>query len=90
MKKKSVIIFLSKSIINISIIYLIIFNNRDFLFEFEFSINYNFDNNNKNFVYIVDIIIIFIQIRNFIEILIIFFKRIKFDTIIEYLMNKYY
>ena len=75
---------------NILIIYSIIFDDRNFLFEFEFLINYNFDDNDKIFIYIVDIIIIFIQIRNFIEVLITFFKRIKFDTIIQYSINKCY
>ena len=75
---------------NISIIYLTIFENRDFLFEFEFSINYDFDFDDKIFVYIINFIIIFIQTRNFTKISIIFFKRIRFDTIIKYFVDKYY
>lgn len=90
-KTRSVITFLPKSIINIFIIYINTFSeNRDFLFEPEFSINYFFNFDDKIFVYIVDIIIIFVQTRNFTKILITFFKYIKFDTIIEYSINKYY
>ena len=90
MKTKSVITFLSKSIINISIIYLTIFDDRDFLFEFEFLINYFFDFDDEIFVYIIDFIIIFVQIRNFMKTSIKNFKRIKFDTIMKYSANKCY
>ena len=60
MKSKSFITFLSKSIMNILINYVILFDNRDFLFEFKFLFNYNLGLNNDIFLYIIDSSIFFI------------------------------
>ena len=76
---------------NISINYAsTLFNNRNFLFELELLINYNFDFDDDVFVYIVDFIIFFIQIRNFIETLMIFFRNIKLNIIMKYIINECY
>ncbi len=47
-------------IINVIINYLIISNDRDFLFEFELLVNYNLDLNKEIFIYIINILITFI------------------------------
>ena len=60
MKLKSLITLLSKSIMNILINYVALFNNRDFLFELEFLFNYNLNSNNIIFAYIIDFFIFFI------------------------------
>ena len=91
MKIKFTIIFLLKSIINVFVNYINTFpKNRDFLFEFELLINYNFNFDDEIFIHVVNFIIIFILIRNFTKISIIFFKRIRFNTIVKYLMNDCY
>ena len=84
-----IFILLFNFIINFLINYYnTLFNNRDYLFKFKFSIFFN--KGEEIFAYIINSFIIFIQIRNIIEILIVFPRNIKFNTIIKYIINRYY
>ena len=89
MKVKSILTLLSNIITNILINYHgILSNNRNYLFELKFLIF--LDKNRGVFTYIVNIFIIFIQVKNFIEIFIILFKNIRLNTIIKFVIDKYY
>ena len=89
MKIKSILTLLLNTITNISINYYdILLNNRDYLFKLKFLIL--LDKNKEVSIHVIDIFVIFIQIKNFIEIFIILFENIRLDTIIKFIIDKYY
>ena len=80
-----------KSVINISINYInTLFNDHDFLFEPELSVNYNLDFDDDIFAHVIDFIIIFIQTKNVTKTFVIFFRNIKLNIIMKYVINECY
>ena len=90
MKTKSTITLSPKSVINVSVSYASLSEDRDFLFKPELSVSYNLGHDRDIFAYVIDIRISFIQAKNATEVSITLYRNIRLDIVVKYSINDCY